>query len=259
MAILLGQPVSDGGLNRGLCAWYYPIGAPYSGFTSWTDLVSRKQASVTASVTWNRAFSQNNAINYPAANFNFAEVATCPLPRGLSGAVKASASILLRNSFNATTVLPLSTGSGTDDYWPFSGQGYFGIFRTARVNSINPITGYTDWRDWTHLAFTTDGANWYAYQNGQQIGTAVAEATVTATELLIGKNGVGTFAGGSVGSVRVWVNRALSQADVMSDFIAATQGYRNQLNQTRKGFITTVAAGGGVNRRRRVLFCGRAA
>lgn len=246
MAVLLGQPVSGDGLNKGLCAWYYPIGAPYSGFTSWTDLVTKKQATVTAGVTWQREFGTITPYHYQAAGFTSgsSQYVSCPLPAGLNGAVKASMTVLMRNVGTGNSVLGFATGA-TDDYWTFSGLAYFGIFRSARVDGISQLGGF-DNRDWAHIGITTDGTTWRMYQDGQEIKNTSAEATVTATKLELGRNGNSSYASCSIASARVWVDRSLSQADVMADFIAAKQGYRRQFNYTKQGFIASVAAPSGL-------------
>lgn len=243
MAILLGNPTNNDGLNANLCAWYMPIGNPYSGFSTWTDLARLKQATVTAGVTWGRSFALNS-LSYPAVTFaaGSSHYASCPVPAGLHGATHASVTMVVRSTGTGNNPFQFATGT-TDDYWPFSGAGYFGIFRTARVDAITPLAS-TEFRDWQHLAITTDGTNWICYQNGQQISSVAAQATVTATKLEIGRSGGPNYTSSSVVSVRVWANRALSPYDVVADYMASKQLYARQFNYTKPGFITTVAAGG---------------
>lgn len=237
-------------LNRGLCEFY--LAGRGSRPAGWKSLVTGKSATITGGGGFNLNFGAVNNLAYQSLVCSSTSMLSS-LPVGLHGATSASMTLFMRNTNHGINTLPVATGT-TDDYWPYIGLGYVGIFRSARVDAIG--LGGIEHRDWTHLTFTTNGTNWVMYQNGLQIHSVAAEATVTATKLNIGVNGAGSSSSCTLASVRVWRNRALSANEVMEDYIHARQGYTGLFTKPVRPLIYLPAAPAG-NRRRRVLLCGR--
>lgn len=222
--------------------------SPWSGARSLQDITNGERTTIVNALNlplWENQ-SDINGIKFPTlvTDSSYSVYATPPVPAGFHGATCGTISMVINRTGTASSMkFPMITNTSTDDYYYFFGATmYTGLMRTARVDAIASTLADSYMREWHHLCVTTDGTNWIMYENGIAIKTVAAESTVNAPIIgIAGNASIGYFTGGYY-SIRIWSGRALTQSEVMHDWIEAKKRYPNLLNRYRPGFIASPPA-----------------
>lgn len=100
----------------------------------------------------------------------------------------------------------------TNPYWRFCVSSGSASSLVCATSSVSPV------QEWTHLAATYDGAKAYLYVNGVEVASASPTVTLgySSYQMRLGQVNAIAFYAGEIDDVRLYHDRAITPAEVMS-------------------------------------------